>query len=324
VTTEYPTPGQNLARNRVWGNFQTAGSQGIRQSQEYVRKGGAAARMMLVEAAAREWGVPASSCTVAKGVITHTASGRSTTYGKVADAAAKITPPTDVPLKDPSTWTIAGKPLARLDTVEKTNGKKVFGIDVTMPGMLNAAIRDCPVMGGKVASFDAAAVSGMKGVKKVVKVGDTAVAVVADTWWQAKTALDKLPVDWDLGANAAISHAQVMATLKEGLEAKEAFVGLLIGLFASTVLWAVEAAGMLIDAKAGTQLAQLVDPINGQQTSQTGQFLARLATYVFMASGGFMFMVGALVESFAVWPVTASLRCISGTASAACSASARS
>jgi type III secretion protein T len=88
---------------------------------------------------------------------------------------------------------------------------------------------------------------------------------------------------------------------------KEAFIGLAIGLFASTVLWAVEAAGMLIDAKAGTQLAQIVDPINGQQTSQTGQFLARLATYVFMASGGFMFMVGALVESFAVWPVTASL-----------------
>jgi type III secretion protein T len=91
------------------------------------------------------------------------------------------------------------------------------------------------------------------------------------------------------------------------LFAKEAFVGLLIGLFASTVLWAVEAAGMLIDAKAGTQLAQLVDPINGQQTSQTGQFLARLATYVFMASGGFLFMVGALVESFAVWPLTAPL-----------------
>jgi type III secretion protein T len=89
------------------------------------------------------------------------------------------------------------------------------------------------------------------------------------------------------------------------LFAKEAFIGLAIGLFASTVLWAVEAAGMLIDAKAGTQLAQIVDPINGQQTSQTGQFLARLAAYVFMASGGFMFMVGALLESFAVWPVTA-------------------
>jgi isoquinoline 1-oxidoreductase beta subunit len=225
VTTEYPTPGQNLARNRVWGNFQTAGSQGIRQSQEYVRKGGAAARMMLVEAAAREWGVPAASCTVSKGVITHAASGRSTTYGKMADAAAKITPPTDVPLKDPSTWTLAGKPLPRLDTVDKTNGKKVFGIDVTMPGMLNAAIRDCPVLGGKVKSFDAAAVTGMKGVKKVVKVGETGVAVIADTWWRAKTALDALPVEWDLGANAAISHQQVVAMLKEGLEAKEAFVG---------------------------------------------------------------------------------------------------
>src|SRR5690349_2499239 len=90
VTFEYPTPGQSLARNRVWGNFQTAGSQGIRQSQKYVREGGAAARMMLLQAAANEWKVPVSECTVDKGVITHKASGRTTTYGKVADAAAKI------------------------------------------------------------------------------------------------------------------------------------------------------------------------------------------------------------------------------------------
>ena len=93
VTSEYPTPGQSVARKRVWGDFSTGGSRGIRTSQEYVRKGGAAARMMLVQAAANEWKVPASECTAANSVITHKASGRTTTYGKVAEAAAKLTPP---------------------------------------------------------------------------------------------------------------------------------------------------------------------------------------------------------------------------------------
>ena len=123
VTTEYPTPGQNVARSRVWGNFLTAGSQGIRLSHEYVRKGGAAARMMLVQAAANDWKVEPSACTVAKGVITHSASGRSTTFGKVADAAAKLEAPKEVPLKDIKSWAIAGKSLKRLDTPEKSTAR---------------------------------------------------------------------------------------------------------------------------------------------------------------------------------------------------------
>jgi isoquinoline 1-oxidoreductase beta subunit len=225
VTTEYPTPGQNLARNRVWRNFSTGGSQGIRQSQDYVRQGGAAARQMLVQAAANGWGVPAGDCQVSKGVITHPASGRSTTYGKVADAAAKIEPPQSVTLKDPNTWTIAGKPLKRLDTADKLNGKQVYGMDLQLPGMLNAAIKDCPVFGGKVRSFDAAAVAGMPGVKKVVPVGESAVAVVADTWWRAKTALDALPIVWDEGPNAAASSESFAQVLDAGLEANEAFIG---------------------------------------------------------------------------------------------------
>jgi isoquinoline 1-oxidoreductase beta subunit len=225
VTTEYPTPGQNLARNRVWGNMSTGGSRGIRESQDYVRKGGAAARIMLVQAAAQGWGVPPAECRAEKGVITHAASGRSTTYGKVAEAAAKLTPPADVPLKDPKDWTIAGKPVARLDTVEKTNGRQVYGMDLKLPGMLNAAIRACPVFGGKVRSFDAAKVMAMPGVKKVVPVGETAVAVVADTWWRAKTALDALPIVWDEGPNAKASSAAVAEWLKAGLDAPEAVVG---------------------------------------------------------------------------------------------------
>lgn len=226
VTTEYPTPGQSVARKRVWGDFSTGGSRGIRSSQDYVRKGGATARVMLIQAAADEWKVPTAECTVAKGVITHKASGKTTTYGKVAEAAAKLTPPSDVKLKDPKDWTIAGKGLLRLDTADKTTGTMVYGIDIKLPGMLNAAIKDCPVFGGKVKSFDEAKVAGMKGVKKVVKVGDSAVAVVADTWWHAKTALEALPIVWDEGDNAKVSSETIARWLAEGLDdGQPAYVG---------------------------------------------------------------------------------------------------
>ncbi|MGD9768444.1 MAG: molybdopterin cofactor-binding domain-containing protein [Pseudolabrys sp.] len=226
VTTEYPTPGQSVARKRAWGDFSTGGSRGIRESHEYVRKGGAAARMMLVQAAADQWKVPASECTVKAGVISHGASKRSTTYGKVADAAAKVTPPTDIKLKDPKDWTIAGKPLKRLDTVEKTNGQMIYGIDVKLPNMLVAAIKDCPVFGGKLKSYDEAKVAGMKGVKKVLRVNDSTVAVVADTYWHAKTALDALPIVWDDGENVKVSSETIAAWLKEGLaDDQPAFVG---------------------------------------------------------------------------------------------------
>jgi isoquinoline 1-oxidoreductase subunit beta len=227
VTAEYPTPGQNLARNRVWGNFGTGGSQGIRQSNEYVRKGGAAARMMLVQAAADEWKVPAAECRAASSVITHTPTGRTVSYGKVAEAAGKLTAPlpANVVLKDPKDWKIAGKRLARLDTVDKTTGAQIYGMDFKLPGMLNAAIKDCPVFGGKVKSFDAAAIASRPGVKKVIKVGDTAVAVVADTWWRAKTALDALPIEWDLGDNAKASSAAFAQVLRAALDAPDAVVG---------------------------------------------------------------------------------------------------
>ena len=225
VTTEYPTPGQNVARKRVWGDFSTGGSRGIRMSHEYVRQGGAAARMMLVQAAANEWKVPAAECSAANSVITHKASGRKTTYGKVAEAAAKLEPPKDVKLKDPKDWKIAGKPVKRLDTLDKVTGKQIYGFDLKLPGMLNAAIMESPVFGGKVKSFDAAKVSGMKGVKKVLQVGDTAVAVVADTWWHAKTALDALTIVWDEGPNAKVSSASIADVLKAGLDAEQAFVG---------------------------------------------------------------------------------------------------
>ena len=229
VTTEYPTPGQNLARNRVWGNFSTGGSQGIRQSNEYVRKGGAAARMMLVQAAADEWKVPAAECSAAAGVITHAPTGRTLRYGKVAAAASRLAAPTDVKLKDPKDWKIAGKRLQRLDTSPKLDGSQVYGADLKLPGLLNAAIKDCPVYGGKVKSFDATAILSRRGIRKVLRVGDGAVAVVADTWWRAKSALDAWPIEWDEGENATTSSTKVAAMLKAGLDADDAAVGTTLG-----------------------------------------------------------------------------------------------
>ncbi|MBR1090148.1 xanthine dehydrogenase family protein molybdopterin-binding subunit [Bradyrhizobium manausense] len=225
VTTEFPSPGQNVARKRVWGDYSTGGSRGIRTSHDYVRKGGATARMMLIQAAANEWKVPASECSAANSVITHAPSGKTTTYGKVAEAAAKLAPPADVKLKDPKDWRLVGKGVKRLDTPDKVTGTTVYGIDVKLPGMLNAAIKDCPVTGGKLKSYDEAKIAGMKGVKKVVKVGDTAVAVVADTFWHAKTALDALPIVWDEGENAKVSSASIAKWLAEGLEGGPAYVG---------------------------------------------------------------------------------------------------
>ena len=181
---------------------------------------------MLILAAANQWKVPASECSAANSVITHGASGRKTTFGKVAEAAAKLEVPKDIKLKDPKEWRIVGKSVKRLDTVDKTNGKMIYGTDVKLPGMLNAAIKACPVFGGKVKSYDEAKVVGMKGVKKVVKVADTTVAVVADTWWHAKTALDALPIVWDEGPNAKVSSESIAKWLAEGLDpAQPAFVG---------------------------------------------------------------------------------------------------
>ena len=221
VTTEYPTPGQSLARDRAWGSFATGGSRGIRTSQDYIRKGGAVAREMLIQAAANTWDVSADECSAENSVITHNPSRRTTTYGEVATAAAKLEPPFDVILKDPEDWKVAGKPLKRLDTDDKVTGKQVYGADLQLPGMLNAAIRACPIFGGTVASFDAKAVRKRAGVRKVVQVGDDAVAVVADTWWHAKTALDALPIKWNEGPNATLDSASIDKMLTEGLSSAD-------------------------------------------------------------------------------------------------------
>jgi isoquinoline 1-oxidoreductase beta subunit len=224
VAWEYPSPGENLKRNRVWKNYSTGGSRGIRESHQYVREAGAAAREMLIAAAAAEWKVPASECSAANSVISHS-SGKKLTYGAVAAAAAQLEPPKEVKLKDPKDWTIAGKPIKRLDTVDKVTGKQLYGIDVVLPGMLNATVRACPVHGGKLKSFDASRVEKMPGVKKVMAVDGNAVAVIADTYWNARQAIAALPVEWDVGKLGEVQQETITAMLKEGLGASEAFVG---------------------------------------------------------------------------------------------------
>ena len=219
VATEFVTPGQNHARERAWGEMSTGGSRGIRISHDYVRRGGAVARTMLLAAAAEQLKVPVAELGVADGIVTHAATGRKTSYGKLAGAASKLPVPDakSVKLKVPSEWKLAGKPMKRLDTAAKLDGSLIYAIDFSLPGMLYAAIKACPVFGGKLIDWDEAKIAGRPGLKRVVRVNDRTVAVVADTWWRAKTALDALPVRWDEGANAQASSAKIAEHLKSGL-----------------------------------------------------------------------------------------------------------
>ena len=181
VRTEFPRPDENLRRNRIWGDFSTGGSRSIRNSQEPLRRAGATAREMLIAAAAAQWGVAASECRAANSVITHAPSGRTVTFGRVAEAAAKMAPPQNVTLKDAKDWRLVGKPTRRLDVTAKVTGQPIYGIDVRVPGMLYAALAQCPVFKGTLKSVDDSKAAGMKGVRQVVKLKD-AVAVDADSW----------------------------------------------------------------------------------------------------------------------------------------------
>jgi isoquinoline 1-oxidoreductase beta subunit len=216
VKAEYASVAEHLRRNRVYVTFSTGGSRSIRGSHEFLRQAGAAAREMLIAAAAEKWGVPASECQARNSIIMHQPTGRTVTFGAVAEAAAKLNPPKSVALKPPAQWKLIGKPTKRFDTADKTLGKPVFGIDVRLPDMLYAAIRQCPVFGGTLKSYDEAAAKGRKGVRQVVPLKD-AVAVVAESWWQAKQAAEAMAITWDEGPNAKIDSADILAFLRGGL-----------------------------------------------------------------------------------------------------------
>lgn len=223
VRWEFAAPEENARRNHAWGPMLTGGSRSVRGSQEFLRAAGATAREMLIAAAARRWNVPASACRAAKSIITHNPSGRRLRFGEVATAAAKVAPPAEVKLKVPKDWTLLGTSRKRLDALDKSTGKPLYGIDVRVPDMLYAAIVQCPVFGGRFKSCDEGKVRGLNGVRRVVSLPD-AVAVVADSWWQAKKAADMLAVTWDDKGNGELSSQTIAETLKGGLSTPDAAI----------------------------------------------------------------------------------------------------
>jgi isoquinoline 1-oxidoreductase beta subunit len=223
VRVEYASPNEHVRRKRAWGDMASVGSRTIRFSQEYLRKGGATAREMLVAAAAQQWAVPTTECTASNGVITHQSTGRKLRYGQVAEAASRLEPPKDVKLKDPKDWKLVGKSVKRVDIPDTVMGRQRYGIDTQLPGMVYAAVAQCPVFGGKVKSIDESKIKGRRGIIKTVVVNDNGVvAVIADNWWRAKEALKVLPIEWDLGGNGSVSSASIMDFLRAGLDQPEA------------------------------------------------------------------------------------------------------
>ncbi len=216
VRMEFASVNEHLARNKVYVTFATGGSRGTRGSQLLMRQAGAAAREMLKAAAAQRWGVPVAEVVAKQGAVTHPASKRRQTYGALAQDAARQPVPTDVVLKTPQQWSLIGQPVKRLDIPAKCDGSAAYGIDVRLPGMLYAALMQCPVFGGSPRSFDASAVVNRRGVKKLVA-GPDFVAVVADNWWRAQQALKSLKVDWDYAGGEALNDAAIAQTLQTGV-----------------------------------------------------------------------------------------------------------
>ncbi len=222
IQAEYASTSEHLRRNRIFGSMLTGGSRSIRDSHEYLRQAGAAARIMLTTAAAQQWGVPVSECMAANSLITHTPTKRQLRYGAVAAEAAKLDIPQDPPLKDPKDWTVLGQPAERFDIPDKVTGKTQFAIDTKLPGMLYASIAQCPVFGGRLKSVNADKVNKMRGVVKVVPLEDAVAVVAEESWWNAHQAVRELSIEWDFGENANVSSDSIMEFLREGINLKKA------------------------------------------------------------------------------------------------------
>ncbi len=278
VKAEYAPPSENYKRKNAWraksrlgaqathelvshwGSMSTGGSRGLRDSHLYLRQAGAMARIMLVEAAAKEWNVPTSECTAAAGVITHTPSARKTTFGKVAAAAAGIPPPTRVRLKDPKNWRLCGKPVRQITAPAKINGSLIYAADVRLPDMLFATIAQCPVFGGSIKSVDEAKAKSMPGVREVARLDDKTVCVIADSFWQAKKALDALPVVWNEGPNAGVTSEAIAEFQRAGFAATSAGVTNQTG----DALAAIETATRKVEAEYHTPFLDhaAMEPMN--------------------------------------------------------------
>jgi isoquinoline 1-oxidoreductase subunit beta len=224
VALEHAPPSDKLYGNPMFGIQATGNSNSIRAWWKGLRTASAAARAMLIQAAAQQWQVDPVSCTAANSIVSHAASGRTIGYGDLADAASALAVPQNPKLKDPKDFTLIGKPLKRLDTPNKTDGKVIYGIDAMLPGMKFATLAQSPVFGGKVAHVDDSAAKNLPGVRKIVVLDDF-VAVVGDHFWAAKTGLDALKITWDEGAHAKLNSSDIWndlraASKKDGAVAK--------------------------------------------------------------------------------------------------------
>jgi len=217
VVLEHAPPDEKLYANPSFGIQATGGSTSVRAFWTPLRKAGATARAILIKAAADGWQVTPESCSAADGTVVHNASGRKLRYGELVDPASKLSPPSDVPLKDPKDFALIGKPLKRLDTPDKVNGKVIYGIDAMMPGLKFATLAQCPVFGGKVANIDSEAAVKIPGVRQIIALDDL-VAVVGDHMWAAKRGLEALKITWDEGKNANISSKDIWDHLRAASE----------------------------------------------------------------------------------------------------------
>jgi len=211
---------EQAGASTLYGDQSTGGSASVRTTWDPMRKAGAAAREMLIAAAALQWGVPRSSCKAENSAVIHSASNRRLTYGELAGKASTLPIPTDPPLKQAKDYTIMGKPVPRLDVPSKVNGTAEFGVDVRIPDMKYAVLARCPVIGGKVASFDDKESRKIAGVGYVGKIGDSAVAVVASSVWGAMEGRRMLNVQWDTGPNIDLSSAAIFDSLKRSVSNK--------------------------------------------------------------------------------------------------------
>lgn len=213
---------QQAGASTLYGDQTTGGSASVRTTWDPMRKAGAAAREMLIMAAALQWGVPRAACKAENGSVVHSASSRRLSYGELASKAAILPVPTDPPLKQAKDYTIVGKPVPRLDVPAKVDSTAEYGIDFRLPGMKYAVLARCPVMGGKIANFDDKESRKIAGVNYVGKIGDSAVAVVADSAWGAMEGRRTLNIQWAEGANKDLNSAAILESLKNTASDKAA------------------------------------------------------------------------------------------------------
>jgi isoquinoline 1-oxidoreductase subunit beta len=217
VALQHAPPNEKLYANPLLGVQATGGSTSVRAFWTPLRKAGATARAILIKAAADRWQVTPESCSAAEGTVLHNESGRKLGYGELVEPASKMSPPGDVPLKDPKDFVLIGKPLKRLDTPNKVNGKVIYGIDTMLPGIKFATLAQCPVLGGKVANVGDQAATKIPGVRQIIALDDL-VAVVGDHMWAAKRGLEALEITWEEGRNANVSSKDIWDHLRAGSE----------------------------------------------------------------------------------------------------------